>query len=354
MKKLALTITGLLCLILMSCENEPIGEENINYDTFEVDSELYLLLERTPGETAQDPLECIDFNYSLVIFVFNENTEYVEPVAIDDNEQFIDLLNNLPTDFSISISYPIKGTQANGELLTITNNDELKAALEACEKEEEIRNCNGSFRTCYWKIDEWDGYPNDYEGEYIAVNDNDILQLHSDRGIYFGSWVTFHIGDELHMNISFIKEEETAIGAYWNQDWKVISLSDALIELEYDGQRLRIVQDCDWDCTTQIYQKCELEEDPGFALFDLQDYSLCTFIPPFHDRSSSLKLSYFENEEDATNDENALDPNEYTNSSNPQTIFIRIETIEEAALLGIESFDIEAVPCNPLATYKNM
>ena len=70
MKKLALTITGLLCLILMSCENEPIGEENINYNTFEVDSELYLLLERTPGEAAEDPLECIDFNYSFVIFVF--------------------------------------------------------------------------------------------------------------------------------------------------------------------------------------------------------------------------------------------------------------------------------------------
>ncbi|MDC8003238.1 hypothetical protein POV27_04205 [Aureisphaera galaxeae] len=349
MKKLALTILSLLCLALTSCENEPAGEDRVNYETFEVASDLYALLERTPGEAAENPLECIDFNYPFVIFIFDENMEYVQPSAIHENEQFIGLLNAMPDNYSISISYPIKGTQTNGELLEINNNEELKEALEACEKDEEIRNCNGSFRTCYWEIDEWEGYPNDYEGEYIAVNDHDILQLHSGQGIYFGSWVTFHIGDELHMNISFIKEEETPRGEFWNNDWKVITLTSTLIELEYNNQRLRIIQNCEWQCQTQVYQVCELEDNPGVAQLNLQDYSLCTEIPEAHDRSDSLKLTYFETEQDAIDETNEIDPTEYTTLSSPQTIYFRIETVEDIELLGIGSYDIEVIPCDPLS-----
>ncbi len=353
MKKLALTSLALLCLILTSCENEPIGETIINRDTFEVDSELYALLERTPGDAAEDPLECIDFNYAFVIFIFDENLEYIEPISIQDNEQFIGLLNAMPDNYSISISYPIKGTQSNGELLEINNNDELKEALEACEKDEELRNCNGTFRSCYWQIDEWEGYENGYEGLYIAVNDHDLLQLHVGTKIYFGSWVTFHIGDELHMNVSFITEEENEVGSFWNNDWRVISLSDNLIELENGPRRVRIIQNCDWSCETQVYQVCEQDGTPGEALLNLYDYSLCTEIPTTHDRSSSLLLSYFETEQDAIDDVNEVEPAEYTNVSNPQTIYFRIETIEEEELLGIESFDIEAIPCDPLSQGNN-
>ncbi|GAB5399162.1 MAG: hypothetical protein Aureis2KO_07470 [Aureisphaera sp.] len=347
MKKL--TFIGLLSLILISCESEPVGEATINYDTIEATSELYSLLERTPGDEAENPLECIEFNYSFVIFIFNESLEYIEPVSIGDNEQFVGLLEAMPDNYSISISYPIKGTQSNGELLEITNNEELKAALEACEKDEEIRNCNGTFRTCYWEIQEWDGFPNDFEGDYIAVNDNDILQLHSGQEIYFGSWVTFHIGDELHMNISFITEEENETGQYWNFDWEVITLSSNLIEIQKGAQRIRIVQNCEWICSTQVYQVCEEEDNPGSAILDLQDYSLCAEIPSGHDRSSSLLLTYFETEQDAIDDVNEIDPIEYSTISNPQTIYFRIETLEDEELLEIEQFEVEAIPCDPIS-----
>lgn len=347
MKKLIPIIIAILSIATISCESEPIGKTNINRDTIEVDSDLYALLERTPGEEAAEPLECIDFNYAFVLFVFDEALEFIEPISIQDNEQFITLLESLPDPYSISISYPITGTLSNGELLEINNNEELKEALETCEKDEERNFCSGSIRSCYWQIDKWDEFPNEYEGDYIAVNDNDLLQLHTGQEIYFGSWVTFHIGDELHMNISFITEDDNEIGAFWNKDWKVISLSSNLIELEYGPTRMRIVQNCDWNCDTQVYQVCEEVDNPGFAVLDLQNYSLCTEIPFTHDQSSTLTLSYFETEQDAIDDTNEIDPTEYTNLSNPQTMYMRIELVETEELLEVVSFDIEAIPCDP-------
>ncbi len=135
MKKTFLLLLFIVLVVFPSCENEPVSEINVNTDSFEVDSELYGLISRIATLT-DDPIDCIEFNYSFPLFIFDENMVYLEVIAITDNEQFSTFLGNLSDDYSISLSYPITGTLSNGELVDINNNEQLKDAIDNCVKDQ--------------------------------------------------------------------------------------------------------------------------------------------------------------------------------------------------------------------------
>jgi len=313
---------------------------NINRDI--VDEELFELIERISTEN-EESIDCINFNYPFPLFVFDENMEFVEVISITDDQQFSSFLGNLIENYSISISYPISGTLSNGDLIEINNNTELKEAIDACVKDEYQRRCNNTLRACVWEVVELDGYPVDFEGAYFKINENYIAQFHLDNSIFFGTWTTLYIGEELHLNISLNAEE--GIESTWNFDWLVALLSDDRIELENSDTRRRIDKNCSIDCGLDSYQVCELESNPGFAEFILQNYTRCIPMPGTHDLVSATTITFYETEEDALLGQNAVSNTIYTNTTNPQTIFIRVEDVESGDVLDIQELLIEAISC---------
>ena len=341
MKKLTL----LLCITLMlfsSCEDEPIGKMNINRDTIEVDSELYDLIARIATLT-EDPIDCIDFNYSFPLFIFDENETFLEVISLTDNEQFSNFLDALPDSYSISLSYPITGTLNSGELIDINNNQQLKEAIDACVKDEYQGYCNNTLRDCVWEVKPVEGYPNEYEGAVFKINDQTIAEFHLDNTIYFGTWTTLYIGEELHLNINI--NDGDLIADTWNFDWLILSLSDDAIELAANSSISVLEKACSIDCLVGRYQVCELANDPGFAEFSLEDYLVCNVIPNTHDLVSPLLYTFYETEEDAMKGVNSISNTAYMNMENPQIIFVRIEYIETGEVLGFSEITIEAISC---------
>ena len=85
MKKVLSVVLFIQIIFFSSCESESIGEANINQDI--VDEELFEVLERI--STANDEaINCIDFNYSFPLFIFDENLEYLDVILITDDVQF--------------------------------------------------------------------------------------------------------------------------------------------------------------------------------------------------------------------------------------------------------------------------
>ncbi|WP_157809533.1 hypothetical protein [Ulvibacter sp. MAR_2010_11] len=333
-----------LSFIFFSCDNEPISEARINTDTIEVASELYVFMERISDDFTYDPINCIDFNYPFAFFIFDENTEYIEVVSVTSDEAFSEILGNLPDSYSISLNYPITGTFASGDLLEINNNDELKEAIDNCIKEEEKGYCDNTVINCAWKVHPLPGSPNPFEGDYFTMNPNGTIQYHTENRIYFGTWVSFHIGYELHLNTTLVADD--TLENFWNEDWKVLFLNDETLEIGVGDKKALIKKDCSFNCDTGIYKVCEEEANPGFANFELQEFSVCNGIPGNHDGTSAVRLTYFETEMDAQNNAHEISAEQYTNIVNPQSIFVRIETLTAGDLLGIISFDIEAISCN--------
>jgi hypothetical protein len=187
------------------------------------------------------------------------------------------------------------------------------------------------------------GYPNAFEGDYFDLKANEIVQFHTADRIYFGTWTTFYIGDDLHLNIYINAGGEIADA--WNYDWNSASFSDVSIELESSNNRTLIEKDCAIDCSLDSYQVCEIATNPGFAEFSFKDYAECIPMPFSHDLASPVRLTYYETEVDAMDGINPVSHTDYINITNPQTIYVRIEYLDTGEVLGFWEFIIEAVSC---------
>ncbi|MEL6812079.1 MAG: hypothetical protein AAFP76_12165 [Bacteroidota bacterium] len=341
MKELVKLLLLSLGVILLSCENEPLGEMNLNRNT--IDEELVDLIKGISQIEDGTGIDCIRFSYAFVVFTFDANMEFIEATAIRGDQEFSNFLGALEDDYSISINYPISGTLNNGDLVEINTNEELKQAIDACRAEELRRRCNGTLIDCVWKVTELEGYPNDYEEAYYKMRYDGTIQFHLMNEVYFGTWTTLSIGPDVFLNIDL--NDNPDIEAFWNLNWKVELRSNAQIEIISDSTRVLMERDCTIPCRLEGYQVCEWEDDPGFANFILKNYTPCIPIPYEHDMVSAVLYSFYETEEDAATGINPISYLEYINSSNPQTVYVRLTYKESGELLDFTEIVIEAINC---------
>ncbi len=207
-------------------------------------------------------------------------------------------------------------------------------------KEEYHGYCNNILRDCVWEVKSVDDYPNEYESATFRINNEAIAEFHLDNTIYFETWTTLYIGDELHLNINI--NNDGLIAESWNFDWLILSLSEDAIELAANNSISLLEKNCTIDCSLGRYQVCELTTDPGFAEFSLEDYLICNIIPNTHDLVSPILFTFYETEEDSYNGTNSISNTQYLNVENSQTIYVRIEYVETSEVFEII---IEAISC---------
>jgi hypothetical protein len=341
MKHLVKFVILSFLVILSACENEPIGTMNLNQQV--LDEELFELIVQVAETEGENAINCIEFNYAFVIFVFDAQMEFTEAVSIRSDLEFSTFLGNLDETYSISLNYPISGTLNNGEFIEINTNEELKEAIDACQAEELQRRCNGTLIDCVWIVGELEDHPNDYEGAYYKLRYDGSVQFHYKDDVFFGTWVTLFIGQELYLNIDL--NDDLAIEAFWDLNWKVDLRSNERIEISDGDTEVLIQKDCSIPCVETGYRLCEFEDNPGFAEFILEDYTTCIPVPYTHDVVSAVTYSFHETEEDALLGVNPVSTTSYENTSNPQIIYVRIVYKETGEVLHLSQIAIEAIPC---------
>ena len=337
---LKLTLLSIL-IITYACENEPIGSFDVNVNT--LDEELFNLVVQIPENEGENAINCIEFNYAFVLFVFDGSMEFVEAKPIRSDLEFSTFLGNLDPEFSISLNYPITGTLENGELIEINTNQELKEAIDACQAEELQGRCNGTLVNCVWKVGTVEGQPNEYEGAYYLLRSDGSVQFHYKEDVFFGTWITLFIGTDLYLNIDL--NDDADIEAFWDLNWSVDLKSNERIEIADGNRQVLIEKDCSIPCIETGFRVCEFEDDPGVAEFILKNYTTCIAIPATHDVVSAVTYSFHETEEDALLGVNPISATAYQNISNPQTIYVRMVYKETGEILRLASIPIEAIPC---------
>lgn len=347
MKKFILSFLPLIALICFSCEDEPVGKANINTDYIEVNSELYEFLVDISGRVPEDEITCIDFNYSFTLFIFDEQQQFLEAIAMHNDAQFSDLLEGLQQGQSISLNFPITGTLLNGELVEINNTHELKESIDQCIQEEVLGNCNAalSIPRCIWKVTDPGNPDNPYNNSVFVLNQDGSANYHYENDVYFGTWITYFVETELHLNI-FI-QDDTEVEEEWNFDWKLNYFSNSLMILSEGNRTYEISTNCDLPCfSTAVYQECELENSPGYAEFNLQQYTYCLGVSANSNEGEAIRITFHETEMDAMDGIHAVSPTSYINSTNPQEIYPRASDLDTGELVSIFAFTIEAVVCD--------
>jgi hypothetical protein len=185
-----------------------------------------------------DEIDCISFNFPIVINVYNANNQLANTITINNNTDLYNFLENLEDNEYIAIQYPISLIDSNGDNITITNNDQLEDVIE-----DSIDDCDdspsgggssalssiivdGTWYVSYF-FDDTDE-TSDYAGYNFAFNVSGNATAVKNTTTINGSWSNYiDSGDEkleFSFNGSVLDELE--------DDWEVIEYSATQIRLK--------------------------------------------------------------------------------------------------------------------------
>ena len=345
MKNLRYFSFVLLLFFLNSCENEPIAKADPS-KVIQVDSELYNLIERAAANDFENEITCIDFNYSFTLVVYDEEMEILSYQPINSDIEFSEFLSTLVEGQSISLSYPITSILQNGQPFEINSNEELKEAIDKCLEADTIINCNNILTEtfCIWKVIHLDGPNSEYGGSYFDVSNFGNVGLYFNDNSFGGTWITYFIEDELHLNIFIIGDEN--VSNDWNFDWKVISFTETEMEIANGMDRYMLTKECDEPCIKFLFEECEIEPGSQRSVFDLESYFECFFPLTGINNPETVIATYYETYEDMLAGINPIADLQYENSLNPQVIYIRFDDANTGEYVTFLPIILKAVECS--------
>ena len=315
--------------------------------------QLEELIDDCVGENEDDDdIECIDFVYPVSFSIYNTDFQVIDTVTINDDEALYDFLEDLDGPILASLDFPVSLVTASGETVVVNSNQELEVAISdadgTCDEDDDYdwndddddcteENIELNLKECLWDISDYDN-SNLFSDYYIDFNVNyefTVLDENS-NAIHDGTWSVAQDGAVI--TLTFTTDWEDLAG-----DWTIVNCDD---DDEYNldnGQiTMQIEQDCtannnNFDCFGTFdaeFVKCDENLD-GFEVFDLTvAFSNCADPSTFY-------LTYHMSLMDAETGVNALpNPEAYTNTSSPETIYVRAELLSNG---NFEVFEINLI-----------
>ena len=131
--------------------NFPITVIRPDFTTTTVSSNAQLQGLAMVENTVDDDIECIDFEYPISISVFDEITEMINTITINNDKEMFGFIQNLRNYAAATINFPINVTYANGERISINNTQDLRDAIadqiDVCDEDDNnnFNDCNVNF-----------------------------------------------------------------------------------------------------------------------------------------------------------------------------------------------------------------
>ena len=306
----------------------------------------------------EDVIECVDFVYPIVFSIYNTNFQVIETVEINNDYElyiFLDNLENGNQGVLASLNFPVTLVYVNGNTVEVNSNQELEDAIEAADANCSIDDCEANYAELTgWLVEcGLDGYTYDANGDAVDENhlvfnlDGTVVVNGTPTVTETGNWTV----DEFNENALTIDGLVTF--DLLNGEWILQNCDEnRIVYFQGEGANtitLELEQDCDntdlpFDCFgNTTVTACDFDND-GFAIFELETLVLGNIICDAN-FSASFHLSLT----NAQANVNAIaQPNTFTNTTNPQTIYLRIEADNGAFQVFEITLVVEQcnVPCS--------
>ena len=221
-------------------------------DVITKDSETFNLLERVTTQT-DDPMQdivCIDFLYPVEVKLYDADLFEIGAITLFGDNEFSAFLGAISPTQALSISYPIETTLADGTTFSVSNNQELKLAIDNCSRQDIVAYCNGVFNSglnpdgspdCVWRVEYTENRDNKYAGGVFQINpDNSLVFTY--QGIdYPGNWIFLFVDNQLHLNINL--EGTSQVAADWNIDRRTAIWMD-VIDIATEPKHISLKRYC--------------------------------------------------------------------------------------------------------------
>ena len=236
-----------------------------NYTTIVVNSDLELQALNLDGGDNEDDddIECIDFQYPIVISYFDENTELTSTITINNDNQMFDFIEDLENYAAVTINFPITVILADDSTQTINNIQDLVNIIEAndnsCDEDDDndfddddCDLCTTSdldmlFSDCTeWIVNDLERNDNDLEDNYtdytFTFATDGTISVVEGSNTFNGTWQSTGIGNDIVLIIDIIGLND--FNGNWNLDELEQESDEAEIELSIGEDSLSFESDC--------------------------------------------------------------------------------------------------------------
>lgn len=342
----------LIGFLTFSCsdldDNEEVGTIDLE-NLIQKESELFDLISRVADEDSDKEITCIKFIYSFTMLELNSDAEIVAQHVVSSDAQFSDILENIGAGNSIGISFPIQSELENGEEFLIQNKDELKQAIDDCilvQQTQIAGNCRQLLQECVWVVSHDDDTVDTYENAVFDIAEDGTFKFYNNGELFLGTRIVYFIEDELHINIAFEEESDTA--SDWSFDWKTEILPDnEMVLTNADDIVFTLTQECDEEdyCTELVFVECEDIDGSEISEFVFEEYIPCIIeINDLEELTTDDTIAFYASEADANNQMNPLSLSSYQNTTNVETIYVRIDYAMSTEFILIP-IEIQSVSC---------
>jgi hypothetical protein len=183
-------------------------------------------------------IECIDFNFPIVINTYNSVTQTPNTITITSNSQFYNFIGSLNGEDIYTMVYPLSMTNSNGETTVYNSNTELQAGIENV-----IDDCNddGSGNTSLsdiivngtWRIssfiDEGEDETDHFNGYNFTFLSNGNAVTVKNTITINGSWSSYIDDGYSKLDLSFDGDTLEEL----EDDWRIIEYSPMQIKLRH-------------------------------------------------------------------------------------------------------------------------
>ncbi len=322
-----LIFTFFTLFLTFSCDDEQLDPSIQNaVETILPNSDLANMMEDI---SATDNFECVDFQYPISFTLYNANFQVVETVTIQSDGALFAFLQGLGENENgvvlASLDFPVTLVYENATTVEINNNQELETALmAAADNCGEVESCDfdtvRAFLVSCSQIPTLNGFTPSFT-TFEFYDSNELFTMYESDLPHSGTWDIAMIEGEVHVFINFNGLEN------FNGEYSIMDCSEDTLVLKEGDNILVLNRDCDneenpFECFGSFDAQLTLcdELNDGIETFDLtQVFANCTSSP-------SYNLLYYMTLADAESGTNQIaNPSSFTNVSNPQTIYVKVE-----------------------------
>lgn len=333
--KISYILIFLFCMIGVSCQQE---ESEIitpdNEETIVANSNLALLLLKTSlndgsHDDILDNASCIEINLPVSVIV---NGELIVINTLDDISLVEENISSSDTDDDIiEISFPITITLSDHTVVDVANEEELLQYVINCVSEE-IITCVDFQYPIYFSV-----FNSDFQdADVVTINDDEalydfLISIGNDSAIFAS----------LNYPLVLIYDNGNTVSVNSNSELE-IAINNANSNCNF------IAPDMCFDITELSI--CDDNND------ETEEFNLTEAVQNCSDLDL-YNVTYYETEADAINQTNAIPvPTAYTNLTNSQTLYYRVELILNTTVFQIFPLTLIVEDCcdNPEVLFDDL
>lgn len=180
------------------------------FETINSDAELMEVVKKCKRENEEDDdIECVDFKYPIKTSFFDENSDLLDTVIIENDNQLYEFIENIGSFTAVTINFPIKLIFANGSFIEVESIKHLEEVIEdannscdedddndyndddcdACSKDK-LKNLFGADKK--FSVDEFELNENNIEANYndylFSFNIDETIKVFKKGTTITGTW----------------------------------------------------------------------------------------------------------------------------------------------------------------------